>query len=557
MRRYALIFVCQAGRLETQAALLAASLNRFVRFDHELIAAIPGPADVWGQISAPVLSFFAKLGVRTVNVANEFGAAYPIANKLGCLSIQTTADKLIFLDTDMLAMAPWDDDNRFSIPLNARPASISSFSADDRHWQTVYAACEARPLPGKVRTTYTNQLIRPYFNSAFVAVPAHIDFGNAWLDCCRRIDRLPDIPHQRPHLDQIALSPAISRLGLEYDCLDERFNHPINYKPLDETRLPFLCHYHDTPTLAREPAAVSLTRNLIGQHPDLSAILRADSAWSEITGTLGEKLSLTGPDLLITGIPRSGTSYLCNLLNHHDNCLVLNEPDDPAAKLDGPEGSLRLSLFLRQTRHDVVAGKPIRNKLTTDTATSNDITSYVPQVAAPDFVLGIKKTIAFLSRLPQLRRALPSARIVACVRNPFDAIASWKTTFDHLREADVTAVPVGHLHDPCLSAAQQAELEQIAALPDLATRRAAWWSYFARQLIDSIDQLVLVKYEELVTDPSQALKTILDGAGNRAEPIAPSQPRSKAASLDSADVQAIRSLCSAAAQRLGVYRAGP
>src|ERR1700722_7459340 len=213
IRRYAIIFVCQLGLLEAKSAVLAASLRRFARLDHELIAAIPDT----GQPAARTLAFLNKLGIRTVSVANKIDPAYPIANKLLCLSIQTNADKLIFLDSDMILMRPWEDDGRFAIPFNARPAATPSFTENQSDWDAVYAACGARPLLGKIRTTYTGEMISPYFNSGFVAVPANIKFGDVWLDCCRKIDAIAGLPNKRPHLDQIALSPAISLLGLDYD----------------------------------------------------------------------------------------------------------------------------------------------------------------------------------------------------------------------------------------------------------------------------------------------------------------------------------------------------
>jgi Sulfotransferase family len=281
-------------------------------------------------------------------------------------------------------------------------------------------------------------------------------------------------------------------------------------------------------------------------------------------GSAGSRLSSGGLDLILTGIPRSGTSYLCNLLHRYDNCVILNEPAEVAPALDGSILPWLPALFYRQIRRDVLMGVPIRNKLidgkvTQDTAVGGEQKFYVPAVSSGDFVLGMKTTIPFLSRLPHLRRVMPSARLVACVRNPFDTIASWKTTFPHLRDADVEGVRIGNPRDLVLSAAQRTELERISAVPEPAMRRAAWWRYLAELVLESIEQVALVRYEQLVAQPRQTLETILAGgnAGRPVEPIAPSEPASKLEALDAADVQAIRSLCSDAAIRLGVYRPGP
>ena len=556
-RRYAIIFVCHAGPLEAKAAVLAVSLRRFIRLDCELIAAIP-PSN---PPSASARELLAELGIRTVSIANDIDPDYPVANKISCLSIQTQADKIIFLDSDMILMRPWQDSPRFAIAFNARPAATPSFTEKQSDWDAVYAACGARPLSGVIRTTYTEQMIAPYFNSAFVAVPANIGFGDVWLDCCRKIDTITDLPNKRPHLDQIALSPAVSRLGLAYDCLDERYNFAINRKPMDASDLPLFCHYHDARALAAEPAGVALVRELMQQTSRLREILSADPEWSPIIGSRGLDLSRGGKDLIVTGIPRSGTSYLCKLLHGFENCVVLIEPDEmvPAIASDVSRPPWSAARFYRDTRCRIILGEPIANKmsegrLTEDTARGGAQTPYRPDITRGDFVLGMKWPIPFLSRLPYLRRVMPGAKIVACVRNPFDTIASWKKNFPRLRDADVANRPVGHPKDLCLTGAQRAELEWIDSVTEPAVRRAAWWRYMANLVLDSASFLTLVRYEQFVADPRPMLAEILDGtsAGRRMEAIELSRPRVSREELDTADIQAIGAICADAAARLGV-----
>jgi hypothetical protein len=563
IRTYAFIFICQSGELEIKSAILAASLKRWLRVEHELIAAIPQPESRWGTVSNQTLEFLRSLGVRAVPIENQVDLTYPIANKIGCLSLPTTADKLVFLDSDMVLMRPFGDDARFAIPFNCRPASNPSFAANDSDWSAVYEACGAKPLPGIVRTTYSGLYIHPYFNAAFIAVPGNSRFGDVWLDCCCRIDAVESIPNKRPYLDQIALSPAVSRFGWAYDCLDERYNHPINFKPIDATDPPIVCHYHDLQTLQREPTALAQVRSLADEFSDLRAIIQMDDDWSNAIRSAAPNPPAT-PELIITGIPRSGTSYLCNLLHRCDNCVMLNEPDDLGPALD-QRVPWPVATFYRDIRRDVVAGKSIRNKLvdgkvTEDTARGGNVqVTYSPKVASRDFVLGVKTTIPFLSRLPMLRRVMPNARVVVVVRNPFDAIASWKSTFEHLREGDPRRTRIGNPNDPWLSGVQRSELEQVAAIGDVVVRRAAWWRYLAQLVLENARPEEIVRYEDLVTDPLTALATVQAGwpFGNVTEPIEPSAVRRNAQALDDADVQAIRSACSDLAIRLGVYRAEP
>jgi len=139
---------------------------------------------------------------------------------------------------------------------------------------------------------------------------------------------------------------------------------------------------------------------------------------------------LAGPDLLITGISRSGTSYLCNLLHRFDNCVALNEPAEILSLMTTEEVPWSLPLFYRERRRDILAGKPIENKLldgevVEDTAVYQTRHEYHPNVASADFVLAVKNTREFLLRFGAVRRVMPSALAIACVRNPFDTIASW------------------------------------------------------------------------------------------------------------------------------------
>ncbi len=70
IRSYAFIFVCQSGELEAQAALLAASLKRFVKVPGEIIALVPTPEKFMGKPMPQTISFLKKLGVRIASGRN-------------------------------------------------------------------------------------------------------------------------------------------------------------------------------------------------------------------------------------------------------------------------------------------------------------------------------------------------------------------------------------------------------------------------------------------------------------------------------------------------------
>ena len=148
---------------------------------------------------------------------------------------------------------------------------------------------------------------------------------------------------------------------------------------------------------------------------------------------------------------------------------------------------------------------------------------------------------------------MPERRIVACVRNPVDTIASWKASFQHLNTADVGPF-VDHPQLMWLAGREREALQSVAATADLATRRALWWRFLADRVLEHRNELLLVRYEELVAEPAAELERILAGcrAGTLRSPVAPSTVRSRRSLLDDDDLAAISEICSPAADRLGL-----
>jgi hypothetical protein len=241
--------------------------------------------------------------------------------------------------------------------------------------------------------------------------------------------------------------------------------------------------------------------------------------------------------------------------------VALNEPREVIALLRAERIPRGLAAFYDGLRREIRAGRPIENKLlhgevVEDTSVSGVRRSYTPAVTGDDFVLAVKNTREFLLRLAAVRRVLPEARIVACVRDPVATIASWKGSFDHLRGANVGPF-LRHRRQLWLPRAQRRALERIGATPALPERRALWWRFQAERVLERREQLLLVRYEELAAEPMPVLERILDGyrAGELRRSIEPSSARSRAELLDEADVRAIEAICRPVAQQLGYPRA--
>lgn len=267
------------------------------------------------------------------------------------------------------------------------------------------------------------------------------------------------------------------------------------------------------------------------------------------------------PEAIITGIPRSGTSYLCRLLDSLPDCVVINEPKPIYTLLNVEKIPWGIATFYQELRRDILDGKAVENKLhkgqvVEDTSVFDKRTQYHPQVSSPDFLLCTKHTLAYMARLPQLKQVLPSAPIIACVRHPLDTIASWKTSFAHLRHARVTDFLVGHLNDPFLAAWQHQSLANIVVAKSEPLKRALLWRYLADCLLKNAEQLIILHYEELVTQPIKILEKILQQIPqapplNGTDKITASTVRQKREVLNDEDLQAIADICGESAVALG------
>jgi len=116
---------------------------------------------------------------------------------------------------------------------------------------------------------------------------------------------------------------------------------------------------------------------------------------------------------------------------------------------------------------------------------------------------------------------------------------------------------VGGLADPYLPGHLRDGLGAVAGLPNAAVRRAAWWRLLAEELWRWRERVVILRYEDVVVEPSQALRQTLGplwGTAGRAPAasLTPSTVRTaRRRTLETADYRAVQALCTDVAARLG------
>jgi hypothetical protein len=563
--------------------LLAASLRFHLGFDIELVAAIPPFTEQEDTLRSDTLILIDELAIRTERIENRISKDYPIGNKVACLGIHTHAETIVFLDSDILCLKKLPP-SILSGPVSLKPADLHTASRSIDDWKHIYSLF-GLPLPKRrVVATVSGETMVPYFNAGVVAVSNGLELYSAWENCCRQINSDPSVTNKYPHLDQLALPVAIEQLNVNFHSLSEQMNYPAHLKLISDT-LPVFCHYH-WPTIIRREAVLNHLILVLAQKyaPLKNLIATASQDWQKLLNpsklvdhyvTIKNRKINFGlsrvrqnqkhrrnpiyPDLLITGIPRSGTSLLCRLLHESPDTVIINEPVEIFEPLTYGGWPSWMASYYRELRIKILDGVEIENKVvdgqvTEDTREADQRVMYQPSVHRPDFVLGTKNTLAYLARLSLLRNAMPNAPIVACIRNPFYTIASWKTSFPHLQKVDFSAFPVAYTDNRFLTGIEKNRLAEIINCEEIPIKHALLWRHMAEIIRENNDRLSVVRYEDLIEKPGVEIKNIATELGDSRLLKTGKHtlvPRSKRDVLDQIDIHAINDICGEVMQFFG------
>lgn len=221
-------------------------------------------------------------------------------------------------------------------------------------------------------------------------------------------------------------------------------------------------------------------------------------------------------NILLTGIPRSGTTLTCKIFNSLDNVLALVEPIDMRELIerdntaDQVEYILQYCATVREqvSRHENISMKIVSGEKTNTFAVSiagQRRKSAIVRVAPvainkefnPDFQLILKHPNAFAALLPQL---IKSFTCYAIVRNPLSVLGSWNS-LDH---------PLSKGHAPM---AEQFDVDLKARLADIADekeRQITLLDWYYRQFNEYLPADYVIKYESIIDTNGQVLSDLLD-----------------------------------------------
>ena len=222
-------------------------------------------------------------------------------------------------------------------------------------------------------------------------------------------------------------------------------------------------------------------------------------------------------NVLITGMPRSGTTLTCSLLNKLPDIVALHEPMNVFEFVgrSSKEAVKMIEEFCAESRKSLhenkfaiskhVAGRVQDNSATADRAGKRVRQTEhgrieVTKPLLPDFTLAIKHPAAFSALLEPLSKHFECC---AVVRNPLATLGSWNSLdWFPLKEGHL---PVGEKLDVDLAKALAAELHVI----DRQIHILEWFNDRFRRFLNG---RAIIKYEDLIASRGRELAKFFPAA---------------------------------------------
>lgn len=216
-------------------------------------------------------------------------------------------------------------------------------------------------------------------------------------------------------------------------------------------------------------------------------------------------------DVIVTGIPRSGTTLVAALLDNAENTVCLLEPDEHIRLLAGSTSAQcyveALTTDFRRTRDRITAGLSVLDRRS---ANGCILTNYFSQqrplgerreprfeMKAIDtrhlqegFTLAMKHNVEYTSVLPELV-ASRQFKIICPIRNPIATILSWNTL----------TTPVARGAIPAAGFFWREVERELETESDLVARQVLIFDSFCRRYFEYRDRISVVAYEHLLGKP--------------------------------------------------------
>jgi hypothetical protein len=231
-------------------------------------------------------------------------------------------------------------------------------------------------------------------------------------------------------------------------------------------------------------------------------------------------------DVVLTGLPRSGTTLTCHLLNKLPDTVALHEPMqglDYGDTADTREMSRGVKRFFDEQRQSILQrGRALSRNIDgvvpdnpfsdepSETGARRQIDQkgeiVIDKELSNQFMLIMKHTHRFAPLLGHLVELMP---VFAIVRNPLSTLASWRT---------IDAGIAGGRSGPAGRVAPELA-EAMARYDDVLDRQIYMLGWFWQQFRRHLPKHAIIEYEALVASGGRALGVINPKAVRLDEPL--------------------------------------
>lgn len=201
-------------------------------------------------------------------------------------------------------------------------------------------------------------------------------------------------------------------------------------------------------------------------------------------------------NIILTGIPRSGTTLVASLLDREPNSVCLGEPEwhRPHPSLDAKTFAKAIEEDFKDLRHKLLAGIPVKDRrgkngeVVTNYYSSEknfELVDFTRKGLTPDFTLAVKHNAPYLAVLHELI-ALGTFEIRAVIRHPLEVLRSW-------RRLDLP-ISRGELPN---AVSYWPQMQEAVKISDLLLRQVAMLDAMFARIRECENKLTLIRYEEL------------------------------------------------------------
>lgn len=211
---------------------------------------------------------------------------------------------------------------------------------------------------------------------------------------------------------------------------------------------------------------------------------------------------------LLTGIPRSGTTLCCKLLNQRSDSIALHEPINPSAmsnKFSSEQAMRSIQKQIAELEYAIQNGLPFnhgdKGGLDIDNPVGHEQQDGVRKVVAQrgqiqippratgSYQLIVKQNALFTALLPELKQQY---QMICIVRNPVDVLLSWMTVNLPVNRG---RIPAGERFDKKL----KNSLDKL----DCIHRQLFIYQWFVERFLKS--GLSIVRYEDVISSSGKKL----------------------------------------------------